>query len=129
MEFLSERVREMILVDRGRRTLDMTKIKVTDLPTNGEVIIPEDRPPREEMQLQSFISEVLQICRKFRSEHCDRNGNLKDRNLSREVELGLGELKDRKKQGDIVFTRQVWEALPNDRKRVYRGCHTSYGQG
>ena len=110
-EFLAERVKEVILVDRGRRTFDMTKIKVTDLPTNGEVIIPEDRPPREEMQLQSFKSEVLHICRRFRSEHCDRNGNLKDRNLSREVELGLGELKDRKKQGDIVFTQQVWEAL------------------
>ena len=53
-EFLAERVGEMTLLDRGKKVLDLSKLRVTDLPTNGEVIIPEDRPPREEMQLQSF---------------------------------------------------------------------------
>ena len=84
-KFLTERVKEMTLVDQGKKILDLTKIKVTDLPTNGEIIIPEDRPPREEIQLQSFKSEVLQVCRKFRSDNCDRKGNIKERNLSRRV--------------------------------------------
>ena len=99
---LEERVNEMTILNSQTKKIDMTKMRITDLPTCPEVILPEPRPNDQESQLEAFKTEVMNITKEYIKEKCDDKGNLKEKNLSKQETKGLKQLKERIKNGDKV---------------------------
>ena len=83
-------------------TLDLAKMRVTDLPTNKEVFLPDERPDDVESKLQGFSAEMKEIVRKYIKENVDAKGNVKECNLNEKQRAGLKEIQKLVKQGNIV---------------------------
>ena len=86
-------------------TLNLSKMRVTSLPTNKEVILPDERPEREEASLRGFGTEVIEVARKYIRENVDRSGNPRERNLTDEQEAGLRDVQRLISQKKYVVTK------------------------
>ena len=62
------------------------------MPTNKEIILPEERPEREEAGLRAFGTEVVEVARKYIKENVDKSGHPRERNLSVTQDAGLKEI-------------------------------------
>ena len=83
-------------------SLNFPAMKVTHLPTNKQVILPETLDNREESKLLAFKAEVMQITSNYISSHCDSRGNQK-MNITADQLRGVNSLKKRCKQEDLVI--------------------------
>ena len=83
--------------------MDFSKRKVTDLKTNRRITTPEhlENHPDIEIVLVSVKSRLANANEEFIASECDRHGNIKDGNLSKEESLGMKSLKERIKSGEI----------------------------
>ena len=86
-------------------TLNLSKMRVTSLPTNKEVILPDERPEREEASLRGFGTEVIEVARKYIRENVDKSGNPRERNLTDEQEAGLRDVQRLISQKNYVVTK------------------------
>ena len=77
-----EQRQETVVYNRVEGTLDLANMRVTDLPTNKEVFLPDERPDDVEVRLQGFSVEMMEIGRKYIKEKVDAKGNVKECNLN-----------------------------------------------
>ena len=82
--------------------LSLNKMRVTSLPTNKEIILPDERPEREEAGLRAFGAEMMEVARRYIQENVDRTGNPKEKNLTATQEKGLKDIQTLVKQKHIV---------------------------
>ena len=82
--------------------LSLNKMRVTSLPTNKEIILPDERPEREEAGLRAFGAEMMEVARRYIQENVDRTGNPKEKNLTATQEKGLRDIQTLVKQKHIV---------------------------
>ena len=75
--------------------------KVTDLPTNRFVKLPDPLQNCEEAKLLSFRTEMMETTRKFMSQNCREDGSQRW-NVSSQQKEGLVSLKRRIKEEDLV---------------------------
>ena len=85
-----------------KATLNFNGMRVTQLPTNPEIKMPTELPPSEELKCQRLKEEMLATVRKYQRDHCDINGNMKAKNLSKACQSGLKEIKEMCKGGQVV---------------------------
>ena len=88
--------------DKQRGILRLHKMRVTSLPTNKEIILPDERPEREEAGLRAFGTEMLEVTRKYIKENVDKSGNPKERNLTATQEAGLKDIQSLISQNHVV---------------------------
>ena len=62
------------------------------MPTNKEIILPEERPEREEAGIRAFGTEMLEVTKKYIKEKVDKTGYPRERNLTVAQEVGLKEI-------------------------------------
>ena len=77
-----EERQETEVYNRLEGTLKLANMRVTDLPTNKEVFLPDERPDDVEVGLQAFSAEMMEIGRKYIKEKVDAKGNVKECNLN-----------------------------------------------
>ena len=97
-----EERRETEIYNKQDGTLKLYNMRVTDLPTNKEVYLPDERSNDVEVGLQAFSAEMLEVTRKYIKDNVDKNGNVKEGNLTRTQEAGLKELENLVKDDHIV---------------------------
>ena len=101
-EAQQEERREKEVYSKKEGILRFSKMRVTDLPTNREIILPDERPESVEVGLQAFGAEMLEVARKYINENVDSEGNIKESNLSKTQKAGLHDLKILAKNNNIV---------------------------
>ena len=97
-----EERRDTEIYNKQEGTLKRYNMRVTDLPTNKEVYLPDERSNDVEVGLQAFSAEMLEVTRKYIKDNVDKNGNVKEGNLTRTQEAGLKELENLVKDDHIV---------------------------
>ena len=85
----------------ARTRLAFPSLKVTQIPTNKEVLLPELLKNDEETKLLAFKSEVLNATECFIKNNCDRQGRQK-LNISKVEEEGLKSIRKRIREEDLV---------------------------
>ena len=85
----------------ARNRLDFPSLRVTQVPTNKEVLLPELLKTDEETKLLAFKSEVLNATECFIRNNCDKQGRQK-LNLKKEEEEGLRSIRRRVREEDLV---------------------------
>merc|ERR1719234_225351 len=70
--------RETEFYNKQDGTLKLYNMRVTDLPTNKEVYLPDERPNEVEVGLQAFSAEMLEVARKYVKDNVDKNGCVKE---------------------------------------------------
>ena len=83
-------------------TLKLYNMRVTDLPTNKEVFLPDERSNDVEVGLQGLSVELLEVARNYIKNNVDKNGNVKEGNLTKTQEAGLKDLENLVKENHIV---------------------------
>ena len=83
--------------------INLNKIRVTTLPGNKEVILPDDRSEETEAGIAGFKEEMMEVVKRYRKEKCDEKGNIKEASINKEVESGIKELKDQIKTKKQIY--------------------------
>ena len=99
-----ERV-ETEVYDRQRGILNLAKMRVTDLPTNKEVYLPEERSNEVESGLQAFSTEIIEVAKIYIKQNVDKEGNVKESNLMKTQAAGLKEIETLVKNKDVIVTK------------------------
>ena len=86
--------RETEVYNKQEGTLKLYNMRVTDLPTSKEVYLPDERSNEVEVGLQAFSAEMLEEARKYIRDNVDKNGCVKDGNLTKTQEAGLKDLEN-----------------------------------
>ena len=101
-EAMEEERAETQVHDKQAGILRLHKMRVTSLPTNKEIILPDERPERQEAGLRAFGTEMKEIARKYIKENVDRAGNPKEKNMTATQEAGLKDIQALISQNHIV---------------------------
>ena len=122
-----ERV-ETEVFNRQEGILRLHKMRVTSLPTNKEICLPDERPDEVEAGLQAFGSEVLEVARKYVKENVDKDGNVRKSNLSETQKAGLKDIEAMIKEKHIVTKTDKSDRLCL-RRRLYQNRRASCDGG
>ena len=122
-----ERV-ETEVFNRQEGILRLHKMRVTSLPTNKEICLPDERPDEVEAGLQAFGSEVLEVARKYIKENVDKDGNVRKSNLSETQKAGLKDIEAMIKEKHIVTKTDKSDRLCL-RRRLYQNRRASCDGG
>ena len=91
--------------DKQANTLRLHKVRVTSLPTNKEIILPDERPEREEASLRAFGTEVIEASKKYIRESVDKAGYPKEINMTPMQEAGLEDIQKMISQKNYIVTK------------------------
>ena len=86
-------------------TLNLTRLRVTDLPTNREIYLPEERSNEVEAGLQAFSAEMIEIARKYIRQNVDKAGNVKESNMTEKQVAGLKDIETLMKDKNLIMTK------------------------
>ena len=101
-EALEEERAETQVHNTQEGILSLHKMRVTNLPTNKEIFLPDKRPEREEAGLRAFGTEMIEVARKYIKENVDKSGNPRERNLTATQEAGLKDIQSLISQNHVV---------------------------
>ena len=99
-----ERV-ETEIFSRQEGILRLHKMRVTSLPTNKDICLPDERPDEVEAGLQAFGSEVMEVARKYIRENVDKDGNIRKSNLNETQKAGLRDIEAMIKEKKHIVTK------------------------
>ena len=104
-----DRVDSQIILDKK---INLNNIRVTNLPGNKEVILPDDRLEQTEAGLAGFKEEMMEVARMYKKEKCDEKGDIKEAKVNREVEAGIKELRSQTKSKNQIYGKTDKSDLP-----------------
>ena len=111
---------EHSLVDEDSNTLNFSKLRVTDIPTNKTVGIPPLATNKVEIQMAATEAELVQVTKEYMEKECNSKGFPKESNLSREAQEGIKELKVMTKDDKIVTKTDKSEKLSLNTLESYK---------
>ena len=99
-------MKEKTPLDEEGQLLQFSKRRVTDLPTNRRINVPEPEDDGVEVVFANMKNRISQAARKYIDQNCEENGMIKTKNsnTTEEVRRGTESLKERSKRGEIVVT-------------------------
>ena len=86
--------------------------RVTDIPTCRRTIPPQSLSPRETTILTNLKSRLTEVTKTYVKNKCDKNGNLKDNNITRDEAEGMKSIK-RKVKESVRESEQIKERRLN----------------
>ena len=89
--------------DSRECTVNLLKMRVTQLPTNKRVIVPEQQGPELEEHLQHLKARLQQATKSYMAAECDDRGNLKQKVLNETERVGMKEALKLTKEGRLVI--------------------------
>ena len=120
-EYDKEECESHVPYNPDTRTLDLRKVRTTDLPTNGQFTIPSYLSNGTETQIAALGDRLIQTTKSYLQEKCDNKGNIKDsQNLTKAEGTGLREIQNKIKAGDYVsFTTDKSQKISISSKEGY----------
>ena len=101
-------------------TMDFSSRRVTDIPTCRRTIPPQPLPPEETTILTNLKSRLKGVTKTYIKDRCDRNGNLKKNNLTREEAEGIKSIKKKVRE-------EEWMVVQSDKsKRMTANTKQNY---
>ena len=82
--------------------LNFSRLRVTDLPTNWEIYLPDERSDRVEAGLQAFSAEMNQVAR---NQNVNKAGNVKESNLTDKQVVGLKDVERIIQNKNFIVTK------------------------
>ena len=99
---------------------DYANLKATELLTVQRLYPPKPATLNKEVTMQSLKDKMLNKIREYRDKRCNKNGWVKERNISKTESEGIEEIKDKIKKKDIVvFTTDKSKRLTADSVENY----------
>jgi hypothetical protein len=95
-----EKVSEIF--DQDSKVFNLSKLRVTDIPTNVRVHEPRAGSGPNEMKIQVQRDEMLRAGNKFIRAECNEKGEIVQTNLTKEEIIGKKRLRKRIKKSKIV---------------------------
>ena len=95
--------KEVFRPEEGK--MEFSRRRVTDMPTNRFVHIPNPAGPEVETVLDNISSRVNSVVKAFIREKCDQKGNIHEKNLSQQQQRGLKSLAKRVKLKELVVQK------------------------
>ena len=87
------------------RRMEFSRRRVTDMPTNRFVHIPNPAEPEVETVLDNISCRVNNVAKAFIKEKCDKKGNILEKNLSQQQQRGLKSLARRVNEKEIIVQK------------------------
>ena len=87
--------------DSDTKTLDLRKLRATDVKLNSQVYLPESQNVKYESQLELRSSKYLEIFQNYVKEKCDSK-HRQNSNLSASQSKGIKKLKKRISDGELI---------------------------
>ena len=97
-----DQVKEKIVFDEPNGTMDYSKQRVTDLPTNRRTTIPPPGKVKEEIVYANMKSRIDTVRENYVKKKCDEKGNIKASNVDTKTKQGIKSLQDRAKKGELL---------------------------
>ena len=88
-------------MDLENKTVDYTKCRATDIPTNPRLIMPQPASLSQETAMSSMKEKMLQKVKEYVRTKCDERG-FPQSNLSKEERSGMKEIKNKIDQKELV---------------------------
>ena len=91
--------------EEKNKILNYSNLRATDIPTVPRLIEPEKATLKQEIVMETTKQKLLDTLNTYMTTHCDKNGEIKEFNLSPEEKKNLKEVKkDIKDKNIVVFT-------------------------
>ena len=87
------------------RRMEFSRRRVTDMPTNRFVHIPNPAGPEVETVLDNMSNRVNTVAKAFILEKCDKKGNILEKNLSQQEQRGLKSLAKRVNEKELIVQK------------------------
>ena len=96
--------KEREIYDPESKTLDLGKLKCTDLRNNPRLHMPGPRPQREETMMQAKKEMYIEATKMYISKNCYKDGSQREGGLDDEFKEGLEEIEEYKKTYNVVIS-------------------------
>ena len=104
MSFYSGSVDYEVL-DYENKTADYANIRATDIPTVQRLFPPKPASMRREIVMQNMKDKMLMEVKRYKEKNCNSKGWIKEKNLSKQEEMGLLEVTEKIRNKEmVVFT-------------------------
>ena len=87
------------------KKMEFARRRVTDMPTNRDIRIPDPVEPNIETVLDYISCRVNTVANDYIKRRCDKKGNILERNLKPEEQRGLKSLIKRLGEKEIVVQK------------------------
>ena len=110
--------REVYCEETGR--MDFASRRVTDIPTCRRTVPPQSLPARETTILANLKSRLTEVTKTYISNKCDKNGNVKNNNITEDEAAGMKSVKKKVKE-------EEWVVMQTDKsKRLTANTKQNY---
>ena len=99
MEFKEQDEKEVFRPEE--RKMEFSRRRVTDMPTNRFVHIPNPARPEVETVLDNMSNRVIAVANAYIQEKCDKKGNILERTLDHQQQRGLKSLSRRVSEKEV----------------------------
>ena len=97
-----DQVKQKIVFDEPNGTMNYSKQRVTDLPTNRRTTIPPPGKVKEKIVYANMKSRIDTVRENYVKKKCDDKGNIKASNIDTKTKQGIRSLQDRAKKGELL---------------------------
>ena len=109
----------------AHKTIDLAWKKATDWSGNKRVVINEVNDEEREIRNNFVKNELLEVAKNYVKENCNRVGKVKGSNLSEGQENAIKSLKEKRKDGIIVYqtdktSKFVTDTVENMTKKMQK---------
>ena len=84
------------------KCLNYAAMRATDIPTVARLCPPKPSTMKKEKVLEKVKDRLLETVYTYQSKYCDKNGKIKNQNITKSEERALKEVKENIKKKDIV---------------------------
>ena len=81
--------------------MNFPSMRVTSLPFNKVVYLPDTLKSREEVKLAAYKTEVMELVKRYIADNCAKDGK-QNSNLTEVERVGIQSIKERCKSEDLV---------------------------
>ena len=108
------------LLNMEKKVVDFSMIKATKMKFNRRIYAPNAAPEKLESNLQQIREALENIFEKYKREKADKDGNIRESNLTEREMKGLRDLKEQTKGDGAVMATDKRMGLSRESKESYK---------
>ena len=102
-EFQQQDEKEVFRPDEKK--MEFARRRVTDMPTNRDIRIPDPAEPNIETVLDNISCKVITVANNYIKNKCDNKGNILHRNLKPDEQRGLRSLMKKVREKELIVQK------------------------
>ena len=89
----------------NEKKMEFARRRVTDMPTNRDIRIPDPAHPNVETVLDNISCKISEVANNYIKNKCDKRGNILQRNLKPEEQRGLRSLAKKVGEKELIVQK------------------------